>query len=470
MCDRDYYNRENYEKTFEKIWERLRELHIANKTIAEINNSALFKFSPYKKLNFEQLDVVSEVLQNIDQAITEGRKSLSVIGGDAGTGKTIVIMYLAKLLVDLQNFDNLNDDIDDESNFGIFFEREQINHNFKDKRIAVVVPQPSLCSRVGQIFEKIDTGDVDIRVLSPINFGKCDDGFDITLVDEAHLLNSGITGTQAKATQDIDFKLFGSYDTKNFTQLDWIMKKSENVVMVYSDQQRIRQPNIRPTDVKKYSGEFDLRHYELKTQMRSVGGKKYIDYIHDIFSNGLRPQHIEYFDKFDAKLFVDFRNFVKSIHEKNDEFGLSRMVAGYSWAWNSKKDSNAYDIEIDGVKLRWNSTTTNWIGSGKSIDEVGSIYTVQGDDLNYVGVIIGRELIYRNGSFYFNKDAYTDTGAKKRSQLQAANKVEISDEDFLNQILRTYRILLNRAVKGVYIYACDDGVREYLKKYFEIAG
>lgn len=51
MCDRDYYDRANYRKTFEEIWDRLRELKIADKTIAEINNSELFKFSPYKNLN-----------------------------------------------------------------------------------------------------------------------------------------------------------------------------------------------------------------------------------------------------------------------------------------------------------------------------------------------------------------------------------------------------------------------------------
>lgn len=106
MCDRDYYNRVNYRKTFEEIWERLRNLKIADKTISEINNSELFKFSPYKNLNFEQLNVVTEVMQNLDEAINENKKSLSIIDGDAGTGKTIIITYLTKLLADLQSFDN----------------------------------------------------------------------------------------------------------------------------------------------------------------------------------------------------------------------------------------------------------------------------------------------------------------------------------------------------------------------------
>ena len=465
MCDRDYYDRANYRKTFEEIWNRLRELKIADKTISEINNSELFKFSPYKNLNFEQLNVVTEIVQNIDEAITHDVKSLSVIDGDAGTGKTIVIMYLAKLLADLQSFDNQNDDIDDESNFNIFFELEHINQNFKNKSIALVIPQPSLYGRIRKIFDKIDLGDANIRIFSPIQFGKCDNNFDITLVDEAHLLKVGVTGTLGKQVHEIDQKIFGN--TGIHSELDWIMAKSKNVVLVFSDQQRIRPANINRNDILQYADEFNKREYYLKTQMRSLGGKKYIDYIHDILSNGFRPREKETFKGFEAKIFDNIQDFVEAMEKREAEYGLSRMVAGFAWKWNSKNNKSAYDIEIDGMKFRWNSTQNNWIGSKNAPKEVGSIYTVQGDDLNYVGIIIGNDLIYRDGKLIFNRKACADSGAMKRSQRQVANNEQINEEDMLEQVLRTYRILMNRAVKGVYIYACDTKLKEYLKKYFD---
>ena len=467
MCDRDYYNRANYRRTFEEIWNRLRELKIADKTISEINNSELFKFSPYKNLNFEQLNVVTEIVQNIDEAICDDRKSLSIIDGDAGTGKTIIIMYLAKLLADLQTFDNQNDDIDDESNFNIFFELEHINQNFKDKSIALVVPQPSLCGRIRKIFGKIDLGNANIRIFSPIQFGKCDDNFDITLVDEAHLLKVGVTGTLGKQVHEIDQKIFG--DNKIHSELDWIMAKSKNVVFVFSEQQRIRPTNIDKNDISQYTEKFDKREYYLKTQMRSLGGKKYIDYIHDILSNGFRPKEKETFKGFEAKIFNNIQDFVAAMEKREAEYGLSRMVAGFDWKWNSKKNKSAYDIEINGMKFRWNSTQNNWIGSKNAPKEVGSIYTVQGDDLNYVGIIFGNDLIYRNEKIIFNRKSCADSGAMKRSQRQVANGEQISENDMLEQVLRTYRILMNRAVKGVYIYACDDDLREYLSNYFDIA-
>ena len=87
--------------------------------------------------------------------------------------------------------------------------------------------------------------------------------------------------------------------------------------------------------------------------------------------------------------------------------------------------------------------------------------------MNYVGIIIGNDLLYRNGKLIFNREACADSGAMKRSQRQVANNEQISEDDMLEQILRIYRILMNRAVKGVYIYACDGELSKYLANYFD---
>ena len=341
---------------------------------------------------------------------------------------------------------------------------ERINQSFKNKSIALVIPQPSLCGRIRKIFNKIDLGNANIRIFSPVQFGKCDDDFDITLVDEAHLLKVGVTGTLGKQVHEIDQKIFG--DTSIHSELDWIMAKSKNVVLVFSDQQRIRPANINKSDIDNYAEDFNKRNYYLKTQMRSRGGKKYIDYIHDVLSNNFRPTQKETFDGFETKIFDNIHDFVNAMEQREAEHGLCRMVAGFAWEWKTKRNKYAYDIEIDGVKFRWNSTQNNWIGSKNAPKEVGSIYTVQGDDLNYVGIIIGNDLIYRDGKLMFNRASYADSGAMKRSQRQVANNEKINEADMLEQILRTYRILMNRAVKGVYIYACDNDLKKYLEKFF----
>ena len=471
LSDHNYYHRKKYREIFEDIWNRLRELGIADKTIKEINNSEIFKFSPYKSLNFEQLSVVTEVVQNIDEAIASNKKSLSVIGGKYGTGKSIVVMYLAKLIADLQTFDNRNEDIDDESNFKLFFENEQFNKRFKNKKIALVIPSQSLKGRIEAVFKKSRLGEADIHIFSPISFGLQKEDFDITLVDEAHLLKVGeynMQGQTLKNARSITRRLFN--DNEIHTELDWIMKKSKNVVLVYSFGQRVRPGNITDEDVEKYYVEYHGRTYELHQQMRSEGGELFIDYIDSIFSTSFHPYKKERFEGFETKLFYDFKKMQKMIQQREEEFGLSRMVAGFAWEWKTAKQGydNTYDIVIDGVKLKWNKTLSNWLGSERSKDEVGSIYTIQGDDLNYVGVIIGNELKRRKGRMVFDKKYYADKGAMRRSRRQIINGEELTDDDLLNQVLRIYRVLLSRGIKGVYIYACDKELRDYLSKYFDV--
>ncbi len=85
---------------------------------------------------------------------------------------------------------------------------------------------------------------------------------------------------------------------------------------------------------------------------------------------------------------------VEDIKIKNSQFSLCRVVAGFAWPWVSRGNPDATDIDINGFKLKWNSTTTNWVNSRNAINEVGCIHTIQGYDLNYVGVIVGPELTY----------------------------------------------------------------------------
>ena len=93
-------------------------------------------------------------------------------------------------------------------------------------------------------------------------------------------------------------------------------------------------------------------------------------------------------------LFENLKHMHNTLIEKEKEFGLCRMLAGYSWPWESKKDSKASDIEIDGIKFKWNTTHIDWINSMSAINEIGCIHTSQGYDLNYGAIIFGKEISY----------------------------------------------------------------------------
>ncbi len=465
--DREYYNRKKYSVHFADVWKLLRDIKVAEKTITEIENSGLFKFSPYKRLNEDQIKVVSQVMEELKKAFESAQKTISVITGEEGTGKSIVLMFMAKLVCDIQDCEIQDDEPDLEDYFEIYF-RNPVADLFKDKSVAMVIPNQSLKGSISKIFKGIiNMGSVDL--LSPLEFGLKNKAYDLTFIDEAHLLkisNQEVHKKNRQKFEEINKTLFSDNisDHKNYNQLDWNIQKSNHVVMVYADQ-RVRQNCVTLDDLNKYT----YSKHVLRSQMRSIGGKPFIKYLKSILSDK-PPREKQVFPEFEFKLFENFKQFVENIEAMESEYGLSRLVAGFAWEWKSKKNKNEYDICIDEIKMRWNSTLNDFVGSEQSKNEVGSIYTIQGNDLNYCGVIIGEDLRYcpKSEQFKLDRNNYKDRGAKKRTHIQLKKGDPLTDDDLLDQVLRTYRILMNRSVKGTFVYACDSGLRDYLKRYLEV--
>ncbi|WP_144589635.1 DNA/RNA helicase domain-containing protein, partial [Brevibacterium casei] len=182
------------------------------------------------------------------------------------------------------------------------------------------------------------------------------------------------------------------------------------------------------------------RHYPLQTQMRIAADKDYVGYIRAVLSDN-PPSEPEDFGEYDLRLFTDLGEMRDELRKREEEYGLSRLVAGYAWPWLSKNDPEAYDIEIDGQRMRWNSTTTDWINSPKSVDEVGSIHTVQGYDLNYAGVVIGNDLQFDPvaNKLVFHRASYFD---KKGRENNPKLGITYSDEDLLEYVKNIYGVLL----------------------------
>jgi len=170
------------------------------------------------------------------------------------------------------------------------------------------------------------------------------------------------------------------------------------------------------------------------------------------------------FAGYDFRLFDDLAEMAALVRQRNEESGLSRLLAGYAWKWKSKTDKSAFDIEIDGLSFRWNSTQVDWIASAKSIDEVGSIHTVQGYDLNYAGVIIGPDLRFDTeaGRLWVDRKSYFDAKGKESNNFTQTTS---SDADLLEFIGNIYSVLLTRGIRGTYVYVCDPALREHLRTY-----
>lgn len=452
LQNHNYYQKDTYEQMFRDLWKNLKKKNLAVFDIQQIENSDLFKYSPYKSLTTDQYFTVDLILDKFANNFSE--KTTTIVNGGAGTGKTVLAVYLIKLL---KTYDNESRIFDDE------FEEEYIKNivsilkQKQNLKIALVVPMTSLRKTLKKVFKGVK-GLSPNMVIGPNDVAK--DYYDILIVDEAHRLKRRVNITNYREFDKIN-KTLGLGNEG--TELDWILAHSQHQVLFYDAAQ-----TIRPTDIRRNQFEDLLaqgRHYnqyDLTSQMRSLGGQDYINYVKDIFN--CKPNLAKLtFGEYDFRLFDSIKDLYDEIRKNDEEIGLSRMVAGYGWKWISKGKSldsidknDLYDIRIQGEKYVWNTTNQDWVNSVKALNEIGCIHTTQGYDLNYVGVIIGNELKYdpNKNQMIIDKQNYFD-----RNGLSNI----VDDQELKDYILNIYITLFCRGIKGTYVYVCDDNLRNYLK-------
>ena len=468
ITDADYYDRALYQETFREIFDQLKSDGVFTRSIPEIENSDLFKLSPFKALAQDQAIAVDGILEGLFSDLEAGAPSTTVVQGEPGTGKTVVAIYLLKLLVDIANRVP-TEDLDSDSLFSEFFV-EGYRELLTGFRMGFVVPQQSLRGSIKKVFRKTPGLD-PAMVMTAFDVGFAEDDFDLLIVDESHRLNQRAnqpSGVQNKNFSVITEKLFGTDDTTK-TQLDWITAKSTHQIFLLDAAQSVRPADLPPEVLGELVREAKIsrRHHPLLSQMRVQAGADYVGYIRRLLGTASvddKPLQHEAFPGYDFRIFDDIADMRAEVRRKDTDAGLSRLLAGFAWPWTTKTDKTAYDIEIDGTQLRWNSTQTDWIASPMSIDEVGSIHTVQGYDLNYAGVIIGPDLRYDpvNRMVFVDRDSYFDKKGKENNRVLGKT---YGDDDLLRFVSNIYAVLLTRGIRGTYVYVCDPALRAYLREY-----
>jgi len=415
LINHNYYEKEKYLAKLETIWPKLQKKGLVKQDLVDIRNSEFFKYSPYKALTEDQLTVATMV----ENSIKKGDVAIHIINGGPGTGKSILALYLLKHMKEDKNLRHL--------------------------KTALVVSMTGLRTTLQRVLRRIPgmgTG----MVIGPNDVIK--KKYDLLIIDEAHRLR-----------RRVNLANFGSYDTTNkklglsndATQLDWIISSSKQQIFFYDSRQSIVPGDVRHEDFKK----LNATHHELTSQMRVEGGDDYLKFVDDLLGlkrvGAFKPENYEF------KMYENINEMVRDIKKRDSEHMLARIVAGYAWSWSTKGGKEGYDIEIDGLKLVWNSEPVDWVNSKNAINEVGCIHTVQGYDLNYAGVIIGPELSYDENAemLVVDEKKYKDINGKR----------SITDPEELQQyIINIYKTLLTRGIKGTYVYVVDEKLRERFKQ------
>ncbi len=212
----------------------------------------------------------------------------------------------------------------------------------------------------------------------------------------------------------------------------------------------------------------EVQELRLESQFRCNGADGYLAWLDHIL--GIRNTANTTLEGVDYEFqVVDSPNELRKIIEnKNKANNKARMVAGYCWDWVSKKDPERMDIVIPehSFEAKWNLAADGslWILKPESVSEVGCIHTCQGLELDYIGVIIGRDLMINGGEVHTYPElrAKTDKSLHGYKALFKKNPTEAKCKADLI-IKNTYRTLMTRGQRGCIVYATDVQTNRYLK-------
>ncbi|HBD02582.1 MAG: hypothetical protein UX84_C0026G0002 [Microgenomates group bacterium GW2011_GWD1_47_13] len=279
------------------------------------------------------------------------------------------------------------------------------------------------------------------------------DIFDGLIVDEAHRLN----------------EKSGMFSNLGENQIKEIIQASKSSIFFVDDDQRVTLKDIgNKNSIMLWAKSLGAKVtvMSLASQFRCNGSDGYLAWLDNILQ--IKQTANETLDdiNYDFQVYDNPNGLHKMIMDKNRSNNKSRLVAGYCWKWVSKKDPRIKDIVIGDYEATWNLDKHGqaWIVHPDSVSEVGCIHTCQGLELDYVGVIIGPDLIVRNGKVVTDasKRASTDQSLKGLKAILKNNPDKamlIADSIIKN----TYRTLMTRGMKGCYVYSTDPETQEYFK-------
>lgn len=281
------------------------------------------------------------------------------------------------------------------------------------------------------------------------------DSYDTLIVDEAHRLN----------------EKSGLYRNLGDNQVKELIRSARCTVFFVDDDQRVTLLDIGHTEeLRRHARELgaEVTELELASQFRCNGSDGYLAWLDNTLD--IRETANPTLDtaEYDFRVFDNPADLHALVELKNRINNRSRVVAGYCWKWPSKRDPQAWDIELPafGYQRRWNLDKDGslWIVTPGSVEQVGCIHTCQGLELDYVGVIIGPDITYRDGRIVTDatKRATSDQSVKG---LKAMLKAEPTSANALADAIvkNTYRTLMTRGMKGCYVYCTDAPLAEYLR-------
>ncbi len=287
---------------------------------------------------------------------------------------------------------------------------------------------------------------------------------DILIADEAHRIRST---SNSRFTPRIK--------RTGLPQVEELLHASKVAVFFIDDDQVVRPNEIGSTEYIKENAlknNCKIYEYELEAQFRCNGSDAFVNWINNTLgikrtANVIWDQH----EEFDFKIFSSPLDLENTIKQKVSEGFTGRVTAGFCWDWSMPNEDGTLkdDVVIGDYKRPWDAkpearilapgipTASLWAYDPNGINQVGCIYTAQGFEFDYVGVIFGEDLVYD-----FDKQEWEGDQSKSSDSV-----VKRSKDKFMDLVKNTYRVLLSRGMKGCYVHFMNKDTERFFKSRIE---
>jgi len=382
------------------------------------------------KDEFVLLDDQKTALERIIQATNyaqDAQKQVLIINGGPGTGKSVIsINALARITSSRLN--------------ARYVTPNGAPRKVYESKLSGIIP--------GDTFKHLFTG-------SGSFWDSDEDTYDALIVDESHRLTmkSGF------------MKNLGE------NQIKEIINAARTSVFFIDEAQKVTWADVGEIDSIVEAAEIvgaNVQHLTLSSQFRCGGSDDYLAWLDDVLGVKATSDHYFSQERFDFQIFDSVKELEEVIREKNKESNKARLVAGYCWDWVSAKDPEKFDIVFpeEKFKMKWNlnSYGQTWIIDPRSVSEVGCIHTCQGLEVDYVGVIVGEDLVVKDGELVTQPEFRAKTDKSLKGYKKALKESPIEAELKADEIIRnTYRTLMTRGMKGCYVYFSHQETANYFR-------
>ena len=374
----------------------------------------------------EQKVVYETILARANTAGT-GQKQVIIVDGGPGTGKSVVAINLLAALT--------------------------------AKRALTKYVTKNSAPRA--VFEKTLSGSYRKSQISALFTGSGSfidaavDTFDALVVDEAHRLNAR-------------GGLFGNLGEN---QIKEIIHAARCSIFFIDEDQRVTWLDIgRKVEIEHWARHADaaVTHLQLESQFRCSGSDGYLAWLDNVL--GIRQTANQLLDtaEYDFRVLQSPNEVRRLIEARNKPGNRARMVAGYCWDWKSKKDPNAQDVVIPefGFAMQWNlqDGAPLWMIAEDSVKQIGCIHTCQGLEADYIGVVVGPDLLARDGVLQTHPNRRSKHDKSLKGYKAALRTDPDSARAKADAIIRnTYRTLMTRGMKGCYIYCTDRDTADFFR-------